>query len=252
MIHMVAVEYLNSLPLLEGIRATKLIEKITLHLASPAQCAEIYEEGKADIALMPTGALYKLPSYRIITDYCIGSDGEVMTVALFSNHPLHEIRYIQLDPASRTSNLLLQLIADQHWKLKDVVFTFDNQDRPATAHLVIGDRAFQWNDTTKYKFDLGMAWKEFLQLPFVYAVWIAKNELDPGIIQHLNQAFRYGIFHIGAAVRKNKTAVSAEQLASYYANNISYHFDDRKRVGLQRFLEMARRYYGKTIFPSYA
>ena len=95
---------------MEGISDTFEIIK-----ANPANCARLFEEGKADIALVPVGALPDLKRHRIITDYCIGCDGTVRTVVIFSNEKLSEIKKLYLDPDSRTSVKLGRLLLAEYF-----------------------------------------------------------------------------------------------------------------------------------------
>ena len=51
---------------------------------------------------------------QIISDYCIGADGEVDTVCVYSNVPILEIESIALDYQSRTSTELLRLLLNEY------------------------------------------------------------------------------------------------------------------------------------------
>ena len=78
------VNYLNSKPFEFGLTNNDFSNIFDIQVATPAQCAEAYTNGSADIALIPVGALQGLSNYKIISDYCIGCDGEVRTVCIFS------------------------------------------------------------------------------------------------------------------------------------------------------------------------
>src|SRR5688572_22700459 len=119
------VEYLNTYPFSEGIRLTGLESKIEVHRVIPSLCAQLFEERRVDISLCPVGALMDMPDYEIQGKYCIGADGKVDTVMLLSDVPVEEISRVRLDDHSRTSNILLQILAKKHWK-KEWKYFFSN------------------------------------------------------------------------------------------------------------------------------
>src|SRR5215217_7144760 len=113
-----AVNYLNSKPFIYGLENSAIRNEIELQLDIPSVCADKLEENKVDIGLVPVAILPELEEYHIISDYCIGADGEVGSVLLLSEVPLNEIKVIQLDYQSRTSVLLAQILAEKFWKIK--------------------------------------------------------------------------------------------------------------------------------------
>ena len=72
-----AVSYLNTIPFIYGIQHEDNL-RAELLLAPPAGCYANYAEGRADIALMPSAMIPTLKSTNIITDYCIGSSGNII------------------------------------------------------------------------------------------------------------------------------------------------------------------------------
>src|SRR2546428_3316192 len=113
-----AVSYTNTKPFLYGIEQSGILTKniIDLSLDIPADCAEKVIDGRADVGLIPVAALLKLPYYEIISDYCIGANGAVNSVFLFSTKPINEVKTIRLDTESRTSNNLAKLLIINYWK----------------------------------------------------------------------------------------------------------------------------------------
>ena len=135
-IRLALVEYLNTFPFSEGIRRTGLDQDLEIHRVTPAFCAQLFQERKVDISLCPIGALRDMPDHRICGRYCIGADGEVDTVLLLSQLPLEDIIRVRLDDHSRTSNILLQVLAKNFWK-KDWKFYFGPQEERADSCLMI-------------------------------------------------------------------------------------------------------------------
>lgn len=77
--------------------------EVELVLDYPANLVRLLQSNQIDIGLIPVGALPSLGDYHIISDYCIGTEGEVASVAVFSEVPMEEIDTVLLDYQSRTS-----------------------------------------------------------------------------------------------------------------------------------------------------
>ena len=45
--------------------------------------------------------------------------------------------------------------------------------------VAIGDKTFFLENEFKYVFDMASEWKNFTDLPFVFACWVAHENVDP-------------------------------------------------------------------------
>ena len=176
-----AVSYLNTTPFIYGLKKSELIHTIDLQLDYPSICADRLISGTVDLALVPVSVIPKLRNAHIISDYCIGANGSVDTVCLYSDVPIQEIKNIALDYQSRTSVALLKILLKEYWQLnpelKKANIGFEENIKDKNAALVIGDRAFNLNSKHKYIYDLSAVWKEMTVLPFVFAAWITNLSL---------------------------------------------------------------------------
>jgi chorismate dehydratase len=190
------------------------------------------------VAIIP-----ELNEWHVISDYCIGSVGEVASVCLFSQVPMNAIETILLDYQSRTSVALLKILIKEYWKIK-VVFeeTLENYQSKisgTTAGLVIGDRALQQRKISPYIYDLGLEWKNFTGLPFVFAAWISNKKLDQLFIKNFNEANAFGLNQIDEVVKENP--FKTFDLKHYYSDCISFELDENKKKGLQLFIEKIKK-----------
>jgi chorismate dehydratase len=231
------VNYLNAKPFVYGFK--QYFEyKFDINLLNPAQCADAFAAGRADIALIPVGALHHVPEYSIISDYCIGCHGEVRTVCVFSNQPIEQCHTIYLDNHSRTSVLLCQLLMTEYLGLH---LTFHDADisqlslQANEAALMIGDKVFDIETNFAYKYDLGLLWQEWQNLPFAFAVWIAKPSVSIDLIDHLNRAIGLGMSHISDISKADSDH------ADYFSKHISYIYSDGKKEAVKRFLALTTR-----------
>ncbi|MGX5819150.1 menaquinone biosynthetic enzyme MqnA/MqnD family protein [Chitinophaga lutea] len=233
-----AVSYLNTKPLLYGFRDHRVMRSMELTMDYPSKIARQLIDGEVDIALVPVAIIPKMKEHHIISDFCIGADGPVASVCLFSEVPLHEIKRIFLDYQSRTSVALLKVLVQHYWKL-DVEFVettggYEDQIKGADAGLVIGDRALEQRHKSPIIYDLAETWIRFTSMPFVFAAWISNKPLPVEFLQDFNDANAIGLNNIPAVVAENPYA--GYDLITYYTKNISYPLTPAKRQGLQRFL----------------
>lgn len=241
-IKVAAVSYLNTKPLLYGIERSEVMQDIELVVDFPANLARRLQEGSIDLALLPVAAMPQIEGARIISDYGIATDGNVVSVALFSQVPIEEIETVYLDYQSRTSVRLAQVLLQHHWKKEvhylpaDVDYIKNNDIQGTYAGVIIGDRALQQLDNYKYVYDLSAAWKDFTGLDFIFAAWIANKDLPAEFISKFNKANAVGFDHLDEIIAANP--FPEYSLHTYYTDNIKYLLDDKKKAGLKRFLEL--------------
>jgi chorismate dehydratase len=246
-----AVSYLNTKPMLYGIFNHDVYNDIELSLDVPSICAEKFIHDKVDLALMPVGALHQLDQYYLVSDYGIGTDGEVRTVCIYSDVPMEEIETVFLDFDSRTSVLLAQYLLKHFWK-KNVNYLpgpegFEENIKGKSAGLIIGDIALDQELKSPYIYDLGKAWKEMHDLPFVFAVWVSKTKLPERFVEKFNAAQAKGIAHIDQLVQLMANTRKHFDLDEYYNKNISYRLDPDKRKALELFLSLTRKNIDTTL-----
>ncbi|MFA6125993.1 MAG: menaquinone biosynthesis protein [Bacteroidales bacterium] len=239
------VSYLNSVPLVYGIQHSDLLRGHSLSLDIPALGAAKLASGETDIALVPVGAFANHQAVEWIGNYCIGVEGPVRTVCLFSEVPLNQIRKVLLDSHSRTSVQLIRILARDYWKL-------DWQFLPAaegfeqdsiqgdTAGVCIGDKVFGIEARYPYRYDLAGEWINFTGLPFVFAAWASKIPVDPDWVRRFDAAQLEGIKAIPDIARdwSVKMNLPEVQIRDYLTCNISYRFTAEKKRGLERFYSL--------------
>ena len=240
-VKIVAVSYLNTLPFLYGLRLHPACASSRIITLPPAECAQSFFRGEADIALVPVGALQRYTDL-IIPGYCIGACGPVASVILGANVPLPEIRSILLDTESMTSVKLIQLLARDYWKITPDFKNNANRNFEASAQeavLLIGDKALEHKSRFRYVYDLADEWIAFTKLPFVFACWVTKYPLEKEFITQFNEALSLGISHrLNAVSGFTKPFLSDKERDDYITNNISFELDDNKMKGLSLFMEM--------------
>lgn len=239
-----AVSYLNTRPLLLGIEQESFLKSIDLVKSYPANIAQDLLSGKIDIGLVPVAILPQLSDPHIVSNYVIGADGAVASVALFSEVPIDEIKSIYLDYQSRTSVQLLKILLSQFWK-KEVEFIsategYIAQISGTTAGVVIGDRALENISKFPYVYDLSLAWKQHTGLPFVFAAWVANQPIPASFMSAFDTANRYGLANLDEVIALIPAEEQVYDLHKYYTENISYIYDEEMKQGLAVFLNFIK------------
>jgi chorismate dehydratase len=239
-----AVSYLNTRPLLLGIEQESFLKSIDLVKSYPANIAQDLLSGKIDIGLVPVAILPQLSDPHIISNYVIGANGAVSSVALFSEVPIDEIKSIYLDYQSRTSVQLLKILLSQFWK-KEVEFIsategYIAQISGTTAGVIIGDRALENLSKYPYVYDLSLAWKQHTGLPFVFAAWVANQPIPAAFMAAFDTANGYGLAHLDEVIALIPAQEQVYDLHKYYTENISYVYDEEMKQGLAAFLNFIK------------
>ena len=233
------VNYLNTKPLIYGLQKEPVNKMIELIGAYPSKLAQMLIHDEIDIGLIPVAAIPQLSSYYIVGNYCIGAEGEIASVCLFSEVPMHEIKKVYLDYQSLSSVDLLKWLMKESWGIDPEIIqasdeTYRQQIKGTTAGLVIGDRALEQRKISTFIYDLGSEWRSITGLPFVFAAWVSTRPLPDEFIKLFDEANALGLEHLDEII--NNTPFDLYDLKKYFTLHLSYRLDTRKREGMQRFL----------------
>ncbi|MDQ3192478.1 MAG: menaquinone biosynthesis protein [Bacteroidota bacterium] len=237
------VSYLNSKPFIYGIENSPALKKHNCILETdlPATCAEKLLTGQVDLGLVPVIIIPQLKESHIISDFCIGANGRVKTVMLYSQVPINEIKQIYLDYQSRSSVMLTRILANELWNINPIWIPahkgYEQLISNKSAAVVIGDRAFTMNGEYKYEYDLAKEWMTLTGMPFVFACWVANKRLPEEFISDFNLALKHGLNSL--KIVADSFSEKNDNLLEYFTKYISYNLDNQKRDALHLFLQKA-------------
>lgn len=246
-----AVSYINAKPFVYGIEHSGFLSGYTLSLDIPSVCAEKLRTNQVDLGLAPVAIIPELGEHYILPDFCIGANGPVLTVMLYSDVPLKDIRTIYLDYQSRTSALLVQILAKNWWKISPAWIQakegYEKKIKGSIAGLIIGDRNFFPADAQnpadsrhKYFYDLSEEWKAYTGLPFVFACWIANKKLEESTLIALHKALKFGIDNRDKILKDLSGQIDEKTIKNYLYNCINYSFDRQKQEAMKLFLKLGK------------
>lgn len=235
-----AVSYLNTKPFLYGIFQAGLEDMLDISLDMPSECARKLVEGEVDLGLIPVAAIPEIETPHIVSDFCIGTEGEVKTVCIYAQCPIESITHLYLDYQSRTSVALARYLIQNYWKITPEFIPakagFESKIEGTTAALIIGDRTIGLEDKYPYIYDLGTIWKEHTELPFVFAAWVSNKPLSKDFLTTFNQALQLGIDKRGQVAALFQSCYADFSVADYYYRYINYNLDLSKKKALDLFL----------------
>lgn len=240
------VSYLSGKPFLYGLSNSKVALDIDLELDIPARIASKMTFSQTDIGLMPVASLDDLNEYHIISPYCIGSTGKVGTAVLASQVPIEFIDTILMDYQARSAVALAKVLAKFFWR-KDFVWEnscagYENASiRGTTAGIITGDRVFDFQENYLYRYDLSEEWAKFTALPFVFAVWVAQKNVSEQFQTDFNRTLEFGLENISEIVRMEQSNYPGLNIHDYFSKNISFKLDNRKKAGMEKFLELTKK-----------
>lgn len=246
------VSYINAKPLIEGLEQHADAQ---VRYDVPAALLDDLLSEEVDIALCPVMDYFKSPQpLTIVPAGCIGCDGPTFTVRLFSRVPIEQISQIHMDTESHTSVALLQVLLWQKLGRVPALIDYHARERVANgkiielpqAMLLIGDKVVSDSPaavTHPYQMDLGEAWKQLNHLPFVFAVWMTRPNLDLGDLpDQLAQRHE-------ANLQPNQLHRIVEQYAErhswpkslaleYLRDTLRFHFGECQMQAMHRFGEL--------------
>jgi chorismate dehydratase len=171
-----SVSFLNARPLIYGLEE---VDGLELQLDVPSRLLDGLRESRFDVALLPVIDYHRMDGLRLLTSGGIGCDGHTLTVRIFSPVPVEKIQKLACDTDSHTSIALARILLAEMYGLRPEFVPLDQaMHDPHTARLLIGDKVVcEEPQDLPHQLDLGFAWKEHTGLPFVFAAWMAREDV---------------------------------------------------------------------------
>ena len=246
-----AVSFVNTVPLIEGLDQHP---RVLLQRDLPARLADLLEEGRIDVGLVPIVEYLRGVGGDLVPGICIGAHGAVRTVKVFGRHPLEQAAEIAVDRGSRSSVALLRVLLGEMYGTEPDLHICEPRPEALFAHyntvLVIGDRADEVDPTGLHVYDLGEMWHELTGLPFVFAAWVMSEQMSANdgrraeLIGVLAEARDRGLGRLEelAAREAARRRMDSGSVLSYWRDCIHYHLGESEIAGLVRFGELAAKY----------
>ena len=239
-----SVPYLNAVPLTRGLEDE-------IAFIPPSALAEKLRQGELDAALVSVTEVLFNDCYDVLDGIAVASLGEVKSVFLAHRRPIEEAAEIFCDTASLASvNLLRILLAERGLRPEFRPLPNYQADQLPDFALLIGDPAldFLLGPHAHQIWDLGAAWFELTQLPFVYAVWALRRGIENDRLRRLlREAKDFGMDTLDSIIR-NRTEYDYGFRKDYLSWHIHFHLGTDEKRGLAKFIELLRKHGVGPVF----
>lgn len=246
------VNYINTAPIYEEWKTLDLDSDWLVTTAPPSTLNRMLAHDELDLGMVSCYEYAVRPEkYRILADLSISANGPVGSVFLFSAVPPEQLagRLVMLSSQSATSVALVKIVLEKFFGIQpryttgDILTAGGNSD--VSAILAIGDDALRLNieNTYPHKLDLAEVWRKYTGLPFVFSVFVVREEYvrsEPVTLEKVRQTL------IGCRKRGRErlSAICADVAARIpmdvdachgYLLQIQHTLDPEQQQGLERF-----------------
>jgi len=249
-----ASSYSNTAPLIWSFLYGSNHGKVELILDNaPARSAELLEQDRVDVALVPVIAYQTLSDVKLVPNVCVGAKQRVRSVCLVTHGmDLGDARTVALDASSRTSVALVKIIFREFLSREPEFSPAQPNVEQMLAHadaaLIIGDPALAISNSRSRisnndlrVFDLAELWRRHTGLGFVFAMWMSRHkQLDIDFAAARDEGIA-NADSIAASYAANLPLSQAE-IRDYLIGNIAYEPDDSMLGGMQLYFELAYKH----------
>lgn len=242
------VSYLNAKPLTDGLMDARVAFDV------PSRLRAMLETNQANIALCPVVDYHRssIP-LEIVPVGGIGCLGPTLTVRLYSRVSFESMTKIHTDTDSHTSVILLQIVLWHRYGIRPQLlpYTAPRSSKSALCHeeheaiLLIGDKVITDRLQPQQfpnQLDLGEAWYDLTQLPFVFAVWMARLGAPLGDLpQTMDRLRRFNASRIDEIARNYGPTHGwpIDQAKQYLKQHIQYQIESPQLEAIERFSQFS-------------
>ncbi|MCX7822622.1 MAG: menaquinone biosynthesis protein [Syntrophobacterales bacterium] len=251
------IGYLNVLPIYYPLEQGAVRHSFSFVYGSPAELNGLMAHGDLDVSVVSSVEYARhFTRYLILPNLSISCRGEVKSVLLFSKFPLEKLnnRVVHMTPQSHTSVTLLKILLTKAYGIK---CSFISMVRPLwqstikdlpDAYLTIGDEALYWKKRQIFPhvWDLGKLWYKWTGLPFVFALWVCRKDLEGfgrdrlvRCIESFLEAKSWGLrnLEIVCSQASQTTFMTCDELR-IYLSCLSYDLEEDMFSGLKYYYKL--------------
>ena len=247
------IPYINCYPVYGAMDRGLVPPEAELVSGTASDLNDLLAAGQLDLSVVSAVEYARdAAAYHLLPGLAISCDGPVHSVKLFSRRPVEALTgtTVLRTSSSRTSVLLLELLCRHRWKVEPRYATVRAEPAdlealarfPHEAVLVIGDAALLLaaRDSYPVQVDLGLAWREWTGLPFVFAVWAARRAADQGAVRRVHarllESRAWGLGHLDLLADQAwaRTGIPRDTCRAYLGD-LDYGFSYRHLAGLTDF-----------------
>jgi chorismate dehydratase len=246
------IPYLNSVLFYHGLGGDAAARAGTLDIELlplvPRQLSGAVLEDVVDAGPVPTVTCWDIEKrYEPLGGFCIATRSTAHSILLFSKVPFEELggARVGVTVETSTSVRLMKVLLANVWRVRPREYV--RLDWPRNdAFLLIGDEALLHGrgvDGYPHVADLGDVWHDWTGLPFVFAQWMVRRDLDAAVKEALAGAVGRSLdagwkdFDNIVAPHARRLSMSASEIRTYLE---AFHFrmNDKTRSAVDRFRQL--------------
>jgi chorismate dehydratase len=244
------IPYLNSVLFYHGLESgrTPKGHDIELMPLVPRQLSGAAVEDIVDAGPVPLVTCWDIEDrFEQLDDFCIATVREAHSILLFSKRPFDELTDARIGVTNETSTSvrLMKVLMGHVYKVRPAEYV--RLDWPRNdAFLLIGDEALLHRrgvDSYPHTADLGRVWNDWTGLPFVFAKWVVRRDLNAdakaALTDALGESLESGWKNVGAVVAPYaKTLGMTEAEMREYLEGFRFRMTAQERDAIERFKQV--------------
>jgi len=170
------VSYINALPLF----CAEPPKEFSVYSNTPNLLNDSARSNALEIGMVSRWIYPQIEkNYRIIKNFGIFGDGEILSIRLFSKFPLSELggKKVFITSETGSSSRAFRFLCLKKFGF-DLFENLVKDELQADAILLIGNSALTRKNPFEYEYDLGKEWKDYISTPMLYAVFVARRDID--------------------------------------------------------------------------
>jgi len=233
------IPYLNCEPFFHGLQGVELVDLI------PRRLGEAMAEGQLDAGPLSLMDYLRLEPGLTPLPYGIGCPTGARSVLVFSDRPLSALggARVGITEETSTSVELLRVLLALRYEVEPAAWV--TAAEPCDAVLLIGDQAIRrltGGPPGRYVADLGLEWREWTGLPFVFARWAVSSRVP--VVERrafeaaLDVALDRGMDALAAiAATRRDLGWTSAQIESYL-RNFAFRLGPDEEKGAAEFIRL--------------
>jgi chorismate dehydratase len=170
---------------------------MALHELVPSALARAAAQGEIDAAPISLADCARLAdNFRFLSGFCVATIRKAGSVMLHSKRPIEALTdaCIGISSEAVTAPRLLQVLLALKYQVQST--TYVTLEEAHDAFLLMGNEGLRQRGGTAaypYMYDLGEQWHQWTGLPFVFARWMVRKDLDRKEVAMLEDALYVGM-----------------------------------------------------------
>lgn len=219
----------------------------------PSALARAAAQGEIDAGPLPLVDCFRLDErFRFLSGFCVATIRKAGSVVLHAKRPIQELSgaRIAIPGEAATSFRLLQVLLALKYQVQPAAY--GPLDDASDACLLIGNAGLRQRHGLldyPHTYDLGAEWSQWTSLPFVFARWIVRKDLDRKAVAVLEDALYEGLQDWADGLFRSSTA--RNDLLMHPRDILEYTQGLRYFIGVteQRAIDRFQHYLDQLTLP---